>query len=245
MSNLHLSTYKLPETDEKPVYIRDMFQRLSGYYDLMNDVMTLGLHRLWKKKACRLLELKADASVLDVCCGTGDLTFYLKSMYPAAEVVGLDFCEDMLVLARERNAAKNIPAEFIQGDAMALPFEDNHFNGLIISYGLRNVANYEKCLIELMRVVKPGSKIVILDMSYPTPFIHRISSFHRYSVMPIIGKLLVNDSEAYRYLFNSIYYFMPQKELVQLMEKVGLRKVQYQNLIGGICALHWGTKPAV
>src|ERR1700733_6766077 len=124
--------FALPSHEEKPQYVQGLFQRIASHYDLMNDVMTLGLHRLWKRQACRLLQLKPGDSVLDVCCGTGDLALGLKRLFPDVSVTGLDFCEDMLVLARQRAEKSSLGSDFLQGDALALPFEDNRFDGVVI-----------------------------------------------------------------------------------------------------------------
>ena len=234
--------FQLPTTDEKPEYVQKLFQKVARYYDLMNDCMTFGLHRLWKKKACQLLCLPIQGKVLDVACGTGDLAFYLNKQYPNAELVGLDFCEDMLVIARKRAQDKQLNAQFIQGDGLNLPFENNQFNGAVISYGLRNMADYKRCLSEMVRVIEPGSRVVILDMSHPNKLMGVLSAFYRFQVMPLLGKFIANDTESYKYLSNSIYFYLNQVELVGLMQDSGLTNVQYENLMGGVCALHWGLK---
>lgn len=236
------SVFPLPQKSEKPQYVQNLFTRVSKYYDLMNDVMSLGLHRLWKKQAIRLLNLQPGDRVLDVCCGTGDLEQYLYRMIPGVQITGLDFCENMLEIARKRMDEQMIPAQLVQGDALSLPFEDNQFDGAIIGYGLRNVADYETCLREMRRVVKDGSRIVVLDMSHPTPLMNKISGFYRYTLMPLMGKLVANDPDAYRYLSNSIHYYLTQQELCKLMRTIGLHQVKFRNKLGGICAIHWGLK---
>lgn len=236
-------TFQLPQIQEKPAYVQRLFSRLALRYDLMNDVMTMGLHRLWKKRACRLLELNPGGTVLDVCCGTGDLEFYLAKM--GMDVTGLDFCAEMLDIARRRMQQAGLARLencFVQGDAMALPFEENRFDGAIISYGLRNVSDYETCLREMRRVVKPGGRIVILDMSHPNPVMNALSTFYRFTVVPLLGKCLADDPEAYRYLTHSIYFYLSQQRLVGLMQQVGLRNVRFENKLGGVCAIHRGVK---
>lgn len=237
--------FTLPSTQEKPSYVQRLFTRIARYYDLMNDLMSLGMHRLWKRQACQLLNLKPGDSVLDVCCGTGDLEFYLANQTESLDIVGLDFCEEMLAIGRKRACQKGINAQFIQGDALALPFGDNRFNGAVISYGLRNVADYRRCLTEMYRVLTPGSRIVILDMSHPQHWANLLSFFYRFTLMPLMGKVIAKDPDAYRYLSNSIYFYLSQQELASLMTEVGFQAVQYQNKLGGVCALHWGIKPSV
>ncbi len=235
-------TFTLPSVQEKPEYVRQLFSRLAACYDLMNDLMTFGLHRLWKKQACRRLELKPGDRVLDVCCGTGDLTLYLAKLYPDLEITGLDFCEDMLNIARQRLSKGKREATFVRGDAMALPFDSNCFEGVIISYGLRNVANYRQCLSELHRVLKPGGRVVVLDMSYPNPLMNFLSGFYRFSLLPLLGKWVTQDPEAYRYLSTSIYFYLPQQDLAALMRDLDFAQVTFENRLGGICAMHSGIK---
>jgi len=234
--------FRLPDTKQKPDYVQNLFSRVAGYYDLMNDVMSFGMHRVWKHEAIRKLRLKDNDSVLDVCCGTGDLEAYLHKANPNIKITGLDFCQNMLDIARKRFSEKPYNIDLIQGDAMALPFPNESFDSVIISYGLRNVANYELCLSEMQRVLKKNGRLVVLDMSHPTPFVAKLSSFYRYVVMPQMGKLVANDPDAYRYLSNSIKFYLNQTELKNLMTGVGLHKVDYENKMGGICAIHWGSK---
>jgi len=236
------SSFTLPSRQEKPSYVQNLFTRIAKYYDLMNDVMTLGLHRLWKLQACRRLALSPSSHVLDVCCGTGDLAFTLAQLYPQASITGLDFCAEMLEIAEKRVRQKRVAAKFLQGDAMALPFEGNAFDGVVIGYGLRNVANYQACLAEMVRVVKPGGYVVVLDMSHPTGVVNWLSAVYRFKIMPWMGKFVANDPEAYRYLSNSIFFYPTQTELVDMMGQAGLSHVAYQNKMGGVCALHWGQK---
>lgn len=239
---MQATSFSLPNAQEKPAYVQTLFQRVAKYYDLMNDLMTFGLHRLWKHQACARLNLPQNAKALDVCCGTGDLAFIIHQQSPSAQITGLDFCPEMLAVARKRLAAKKIDATFLQGDALALPFEDNAFDGAIISYGLRNVADYQACLAEMTRVVKPGGSVVILDMSHPKGLANLLTSIYRFQLLPLLGKLIANDPDAYRYLSNSIFFYPTQPQLAQLMGEVGLNQVGYQNKLGGICALHWGQK---
>lgn len=240
---MNAQPFVLPQTAEKPQYVQQLFSRVAGYYDLMNDFMSAGLHRRWKQQACQWLNLQSGQSVLDVCCGTGDLELMLAKQTPGIQVTGLDFCQPMLDLAQDRLTQAGVHATLVQGDALALPFEANQFDGAIISYGLRNVADYQQCLTEMVRVLKPGGRLVILDMSHPEPWMNGLSQVYRFHVMPWMGRLVANDPDAYRYLSNSIYFYLTQVQLADLMQQVGLTQVRYENRMGGICAIHEGVKP--
>lgn len=237
-----VSSFSLPTVDEKPGYVKNLFARIATYYDLMNDLMTFGLHRQWKHQACKRLALTRNNKVLDLCCGTGDLIFYLKRLFPEAQVTGLDFCSEMLEIADKRLRQQSVSATLVQGDALLLPFEDSSFNGAVIGYGLRNVNDYQRCLEELYRVLSPGAKLVVLDMSHPTGLMNMFSWFYRFAVVPLMGKLLANDSNAYCYLSNSIFIYPNQKKLVQMLNCAGFQNVSYRNLLSGVCAIHMGER---
>ncbi|MCA9788697.1 MAG: bifunctional demethylmenaquinone methyltransferase/2-methoxy-6-polyprenyl-1,4-benzoquinol methylase UbiE [Cyanobacteria bacterium HKST-UBA05] len=236
------TSFALPSVQEKPTYVQNLFARVASYYDMMNDVMSFGLHRLWKRQACRKLALPRNGRVLDVCSGTGDLAVMLHRQYPTVAITALDFCPEMLAIGQRRAVAQGVPAAFEQGDALALPYADNAFDGVIIGYGLRNVAHYDRCLSEMVRVVKPGGYVVVLDMSHPKGLANVISGFYRFTIMPLMGKCVANDPDAYRYLANSIFFYPDQSKLAHMMAEAGLGHVAYENKLGGICALHWGQK---
>ena len=244
MSHLPTLPIQLPNKDEKPEYVQKLFGKVAQYYDVMNDLMSFGLHRLWKKQATQLLVLPQNttAKILDLCCGTGDIVFYLNKAYPQAQIIGVDFCPEMLSIAAERNKNNLQPGTFIQADAMNLPFEDNTFDGVTIGWGLRNVQDYQQCLSEIYRVLKPAAKLVIIDMSTPTPVMGVMSGFYRHQIMPLIGRIIANDAKSYQYLSYSITFFLNQVQLLSLMQDLGFKNVQYQNKLGGICAIHWGEK---
>jgi demethylmenaquinone methyltransferase / 2-methoxy-6-polyprenyl-1,4-benzoquinol methylase len=239
--NTH-SSFLLPTPDEKPGYVKGLFKRIANYYDMMNDVMTVGMHRQWKRQACLKLSLKPGSRVLDLCCGTGDLIFYLSRLFPGVTVTGLDFSPEMLAVAQQRLNKQATVATLVQGDAMALPFEPESFEGAIIAYGLRNVSDYRRCLEELYLVLTPGSKLVVLDMSHPTGVMNVLSSFYRFTIVPLTGKLLTQNGDAYHYLSNSIFTYPNQKKLVCLMQEAGFQQVSYQNLVSGVCAIHVGQR---
>jgi len=236
----------LPSPEQKAEFVRTMFDGIASKYDLMNDLITVGLHRLWKEEVCKRLNLTKGLKVLDLCCGTGDLSVMLLKSCLGAEIVGLDFSEDMLSFARKRmeqaSGEGKIPLSFVQGDALNLPFPEREFDRVVISFGLRNVADYERCLREAFRVCKDGGKLVILDLSHPSGFWDWISRPYRYCILPFLGKLIAANQNAYAYLPLSIQSYPTQSQLVDLMGAVGWKRSRFNNLFGGLLAFHEGYK---
>jgi len=226
--------------ENKAIYVQEMFNKIAPKYDLMNDLMTAGMHRFWKKKIVQMLNLKPSQKVLDLCCGTGDLTFYLAQKAPEAKIIGLDFSAEMLKIAQAERKLNNI--EFIEGDALNLPFESESFDKAIISFGLRNVADYEKCLMEIWRICKKGGQLIILDLSHPQGFWDIASQFYRFKLLPFLGGLLAKNASAYDYLPNSIQNYPDQLALKALMQKTNWQKTNYQNILGGVLSIHEGFK---
>jgi ubiquinone/menaquinone biosynthesis methyltransferase len=227
---------------DKSDYVKNLFNKLAVKYDFMNDLITGGLHRNWKTKICKLLKLKSDNHVLDIACGTGDICFKLQKKYSKnnLNITGIDFSENMLDIARKKNKYKNI--EFLKADALNLPFEDNFFDAITLSYALRNMSDYKTCLLEANRVCKKNGQIIILDMSYPNKFTDLITKFYRFTIIPILGKIFVENLEAYSYLTNSIYLYLKQEELCDLLKNTGWYKINYTNLLGGISSIHQAKK---
>ena len=228
--------------DKAPEHIAGMFNGIASTYDTLNDVMTLGMHRGWKQRACEQLQLKPGAQVLDLCTGTGDLAAMLASIVgPTGKVHALDFSEGMLALGKERFG--HLPhIEFTWGDAMDLPLTDNLVDGAIISFGLRNVLSAPQVLSEMARVTKPGGWVAILDTAsdYKNPL------FWLYfrTIMPRLGALLSRNEDAYRYLCQSTETFMPPRAMCQTLQELGLRSVTHTPLGFGSVALVRGQKPA-
>lgn len=225
---------------EKASFVQALFNRIAGTYDLLNDCISFGMHRQWKQKACRALQLKSGDAVLDVCTGTGDLLAYLRpQVAETGRLVGLDFSEQMLAVARKRFAEdKNI--QLLQGDAMALPFEDGVFDGAVISFGLRNVTDVSTVLQEMARVVRPGGWIVNLDTA-PNPSLPGYW-FYFTKIMPWFGKLLAMDKKAYEYLSTSSKHFDAPEQLKAQFERIGLRMVSIESLAFGSVAIIKGCK---
>lgn len=231
---------------ERGPKVRAMFSRLAGRYDLLNDVMSLGLHRRWKRDAVGLaLEGRVGAvRVLDLCCGTGDLAF-LAGAAAGSRVVGLDFTLPMLGVARRRRTGARGTPVFAQGDALRLPFADAAFDAVTMGYGLRNVADPLACLREIRRVLAPGGRAVVLDFGKPA---HPVTSaaygaFLR-TAMPAVGWLFHGDADTYRYIPESLERYPAQRGVRDLMEQAGLASARYEDRMLGTMGLNIGEAPA-
>ena len=225
--------------------IRGMFDRIAGVYDLMNTAMTAGLHHRWRERAADLAGLEPGASALDACCGTGDLALALAARVgPEGSVIGCDFSERMLDLARrkagERGAAQ---VRFEWADALALPYDDGGFDAVTVGFGVRNLANLERGVGELARVLAPGGRLVILEITQPRrPPLSTFFALWFDRLVPLLGTL-AGDREAYTYLPDSVKRFPPPDGLAAVMDRAGLRAIRYTVLAGGIIAIHSGARP--
>jgi demethylmenaquinone methyltransferase / 2-methoxy-6-polyprenyl-1,4-benzoquinol methylase len=226
---------------EKALVVQNLFDGLATHYDPLNQVISLGMHWGWKKKAIQALNLSQGDAVLDVCTGTGDnLGLLFNSVGPDGQVTGLDFSANMLGIARQRY--QGMPTVLLQqGDALALPYEDHCFAAALVTFGLRNVENREQCLAEMQRVVKPGGWVVNLDTT-PDPWLPGFNWYFQ-QVMPKLGKLFADNEEAYRYLATSTTGFLSPKMLIALFEKIGLQSVYHKRMALGSVALVAGQKP--
>lgn len=226
-------------TLEEPQVVA-MFDRIARFYDVMNSVMTAGLHHKWRQRAADLAAVGPGDRVLDVACGTGDLAIELKSRVGAqGEVIGSDFSEGMLELARRKDPS--IPFEW--GNALELPYESDRFDAATVGFGARNFADLDQGLREMTRVVRPGGRVVVLEMTTPTK--PPLSTFFRLwfdRVVPVLGKV-AGDAEAYEYLPNSVKRFPGAWDLAAHLHAAGLDPVRYVLTAGGIIAIHVGTKP--
>ena len=222
--------------------VREMFAEISPRYDLLNHLLSANIDSRWRRRVVRKLKplLTKDARVLDVGCGTGDLSIELFEK-TAARVTGIDFCRPMLKLAK----AKAPRIAFIEGDALRLPFADASFEGLTIGFALRNLASVEEGLGELLRVLKPGGVVAILEFSHPVvPVFRRLVAFYDRYLLPWIGGLLSGSRGAYEYLPDSISKFPDQQMLATMMCTAGFEEVRFENLSGGVAALHTGRRRA-
>jgi demethylmenaquinone methyltransferase/2-methoxy-6-polyprenyl-1,4-benzoquinol methylase len=220
--------------------VRAMFDRIAGFYDLMNSVMTAGLHHRWRARAADLAALRSGDSALDVACGTGDLAIELaRRVGPGGTVVGSDFAQEML----ERARAKAPAIAWEWGNALDLPYAAGRFDAATVGFGARNFSDLDRGLAEMTRVVRPGGRVVVLEIT--TPHKPPLSTFYSVwfdRVVPLIGRLTRKD-EAYTYLPSSVKRFPSPEGLAAAMERAGLRQIRWILTAGGIIALHVGTKP--
>jgi demethylmenaquinone methyltransferase/2-methoxy-6-polyprenyl-1,4-benzoquinol methylase len=236
---------KAATPEQKEAWVHKTFENISEKYDLMNDLESFGLHRAWKRKLVRTVRDLKPSAVLDVASGTGDIALALATDLPGAKVVGFDFSANMLEVARKRADAQpgltNI--EFLEGNALALPFEDATFDAASISFGLRNMADYRGTIEEMTRVLRPGGCFLCLEASYPTtPVIKQVFRLYFRHIMPLIGKLVTRKSAEYQWLNDSTEVFLSKPQLAELMEQCGLTKVSYHSFALGAAALHVGFK---
>ncbi len=222
-----------------------MFDRIAGVYDVMNSAMTAGMHHRWRARAVDRAGLQPGDAALDVCCGTGDLTLELsRRVGPGGRVVGSDFSERMLDLAREKRVpnagAKPI---FEWADALELPYDDAGFDAVTVGFGVRNLSDLDRGIAEMTRVLKPGGRLVILEITQPTrPPLSTFFSIWFDRLVPMIGKV-AGDSDAYSYLPESVKRFPPPRGLAEIMDRAGLEEIRWTILAGGIIAIHSGRRP--
>jgi demethylmenaquinone methyltransferase/2-methoxy-6-polyprenyl-1,4-benzoquinol methylase len=238
--------YRDVPLNEKANLVADVFRSVAPKYDLMNDLMSFGLHRLWKRFTIAQADLRPGNTVLDVASGTGDLAIALaKVVGKQGKVIMTDINEAMLQVGRERVEDAGIVGniECIQADAEQLPFESNHFDCVTIAFGLRNVTNKANAIRSMYRTLKPGGKLLILEFSHAqTPLISKLYDLYSFNVIPKMGELFANDRESYQYLIESIRMHPDQETLKSMMIEAGFEDVEYFNLNGGIVALHKGYK---
>jgi demethylmenaquinone methyltransferase/2-methoxy-6-polyprenyl-1,4-benzoquinol methylase len=233
------------DSDEFADQVRGMFDRISGVYDLMNSAMTAGLHHEWRQRAVNRAEVRPGSDALDVCCGTGDLALELRRRIgPDGRVVGCDFSEPMLELARHKSGEEGLPVEFGWADALELPYGDGSFDAVTIGFGARNLADLERGISEMTRVLRPGGRLVILEISRPQR--QPLAGFYSLwfdRLVPVLGTL-AGDPEAYSYLPDSVRTFPEPERLAAMLDAGGLGEIRWLLLAGGIIAIHSGTKLA-
>ncbi|MEW5757592.1 MAG: bifunctional demethylmenaquinone methyltransferase/2-methoxy-6-polyprenyl-1,4-benzoquinol methylase UbiE [Pseudomonadota bacterium] len=231
--------------DAKAGMVADVFHSVAQKYDLMNDVMSLGIHRLWKRFAIDMTAVRPGNRVLDLAGGTGDLTIKLaEKVGPAGEVVLADINSSMLEQGRSRLADLGVVGNvrYAQVNAECLPFPDNYFDCITIAFGLRNVTDKSKALASMYRVLKPGGRLLVLEFSKVAPALAPVYDVYSFKLLPLMGKLIANDEESYRYLAESIRMHPDQETLKGMMQEVGFERCEYFNMTGGIVALHRGYK---
>jgi demethylmenaquinone methyltransferase/2-methoxy-6-polyprenyl-1,4-benzoquinol methylase len=234
------------QEDEFSSQVRGMFDRIAGVYDLLNTVMTAGLHHAWRERAADRAELSAGDAALDLCCGTGDLALELRERVgPTGRVVGADFSERMLELANDKAAERGVAdVTFEWADALELPYSDASFDAVTVGFGVRNLADIGAGISEMARVLKPGGRCVILEITQPQkPPLSTFFGIWFDRIVPVLGRL-AGDPEAYEYLPESVRSFPPPEGLARLMDEAGLVGIRYTVLAGGIIAIHSGARPA-
>jgi demethylmenaquinone methyltransferase/2-methoxy-6-polyprenyl-1,4-benzoquinol methylase len=232
-----------PGTQRAP-RVGDLFATIASRYDLLNDIQSLGLHRLWKGQLVRLAGVEVGAPVLDICCGTGDIA--LRLAHAGARTTGLDFSEPMLAVARQRAQQQGFSEDrlrYFQGDAMQLPFEDDCFAAATVGYGLRNLADWTTGLSEMLRVVRAGGRVLVLDFGKPRNALLRTAYFAYLRVMvPLFGLLFCRNAAAYAYILESLRNYPAQEGVAAEMRRLGLGDVRTLNLLGGMMSINIGVK---
>jgi len=239
--------YQSVAMSEKAARVAEVFHSVAARYDLINDLMSGGIHRLWKRFAIELSGVRPGQRVLDIAGGTGDLARqFAKKVGPDGEVVLADINASMLQVGRNKLLDAGVAGNlrFVQTDAEALPFAEGCFDCVSIAFGLRNVTHKEKALASMHRVLKPGGRLLVLEFSRPRhALLGKLYDAYSFRVLPKLGQLVAGDAGSYQYLAESIRMHPPQEELKAMMQSAGFERVRFHNMTGGIVALHRGIKP--
>lgn len=235
--------FQTVKENEKANKVAEVFHSVASRYDVMNDMMSVGLHRIWKMFTIGKSNVRPGMKVLDIAAGTGDLTMaFAKKVGKTGEVWHTDINESMLSVGRDRLIDKGFSVPSVVCDAEALPFPDNYFDIVTVAFGLRNMTHKDKALAEMLRVLKPGGKLLVLEFSRIYKPLEQAYDWYSFNVLPWLGKKIANDEASYRYLAESIRMHPDQETLAQMMRDVGFERVNYHNLTAGITALHEGIK---
>ena len=240
----HFGFETVPEA-EKAIKVQSVFNSVAGKYDIMNDVMSMGIHRIWKEAMMDWLAPRPGQKLLDVAGGTGDISFKFLNRAGSGHATVLDITENMLIAGRKRAEADKMlnSIDWVVGDAMALPFADNSFDVYTISFGIRNVTRPQEALNEAFRVLRPGGRLMVLEFNQiPVPLVQKAYDIYSFNVIPWMGKLITNDRESYQYLVESIRNFPDQETFLSMVREAGFENTNYRNLSLGIAALHSGWK---
>lgn len=240
----HFGFEDIPEA-EKAGRVQGVFGSVASKYDVMNDVMSVGIHRIWKEAMMDWLAPRAGQRLLDVAGGTGDISFKFLRRAGHGHATVLDLTEPMLVEGRKRAEAEQLSEslDWIVGDAMNLPFDDNSFDVYTISFGIRNVTRPQEALNEAYRVLKPGGRLMVLEFSQlPNPMMQKAYDLYSFNIIPRMGQVIANDRDSYQYLVESIRQFPDQETFLGMVREAGFEQAKYRNLTMGIAALHSGWK---
>ena len=242
MTTTHFG-YQSVDAAEKAKHVRGVFDSVAPKYDLMNDLMSMGLHRAWKALTVLIANIREGYQVLDIAGGTGDLALaFSKKAGKNGRVVHTDINEAMLRTGRNRLLDAGVSLPTLVCDAEKLPFPSNHFDVVSVAFGLRNMTHKDVALAEMNRVLKPGGKLLVLEFSKVAPPLEKVYDWYSFKVLPKLGKLVAGDDASYRYLAESIRMHPGQEDLKALMKNNGFGHVDYHNLTGGLVALHVGIK---
>ncbi len=245
MSNKTSFGFRQVGEDEKQPLVKGVFESVASRYDVMNDVMSLGVHRIWKQQFIKKLAPRANTDLLDVAGGTGDIAFRFLDKAKGGQATLCDINHAMLEngyrRAIDENRLKGI--EWVCGNAESLPFPDNHFDYYTIAFGIRNVTHIDIALKEALRVLKPGGRFMCLEFSHVTnPILQKIYDSYSFHLIPAFGELVAKDRDSYQYLVESIRMFPKQEEFVAMIEAAGFSQASYENLTHGVVAIHSGWK---
>jgi len=235
-------------TKNEPSSIRALFNTIANQYDLANCLMSFGLHALWNKKlvhnTVNTLQKEPCVTILDLCAGTGDIAFRFPQ-YKTLKIQALhllDFSHEMIAIAKKRGAKNQEPIFYHEGDAQQLPFKNNTFSAITMAYGIRNIQNPKKCLMECRRVLKIGGTLAILELTRPkNSILQHLHTLFLRTYIPLIGKLITKDKAAYNYLKSSVLQFLSPEELIKIAEDIGFTKIKIEPLSGGIATLYLFT----
>ena len=240
----HFGFETVPEA-EKAGKVQNVFTSVASKYDIMNDIMSVGIHRIWKEAMMDWLAPRPGQRLLDVAGGTGDISFKFLKRAGSGHATVLDITENMLIEGRKRAETDQIldSLDWIVGDAMSLPFADNSFDVYTISFGIRNVTQPQEALNEAFRILRPGGRLMVLEFSQiPVPLAQKAYDLYSFNVIPTMGKLITNDRSSYQYLVESIRKFPDQETFLSMVQHAGFKNTSYRNLSLGIAALHSGWK---
>ena len=242
MAKTHFG-FETVDENEKAKKVAGVFTSVASKYDIMNDLMSVGLHRIWKRFAVGLANVHEGQRVLDIAGGSGDISrLFLDKVGKSGQVVLTDINNAMLRVGRDRLLDEGKATPTAQCDAEKLPFPDNYFDCVSIAFGLRNVTHKDAALREMKRVLRPDGRVIVLEFSKVAKPLEKVYDLYSFKLLPKMGELIANDADSYRYLAESIRMHPGQEELKKMMEEAGLERVEYFNMTGGVVAVHRGYK---